>query len=244
MWWSGFRLGSQMKLDPQQWPERVMLTVPFGLFASVGGFIVLWPHSPITLGLATIAPGVFGALIWRFDGIPWRHILSWTTPLTGLVLVAYLILPGFVPRIAAGIVAIAWLATFIFWQPPARWWYRLVLRTEPPRFSRSEVGFARQFQAVESEFRQTLLRLEHDWRAGRTNDADFRGELRRLGEPLRRLEPPAGPWRDVLAERLAILAGWESVFEAPGEVSDQTYEDLGAMEDRLRTRVRELAQLD
>ena len=52
-------------------------------------------------------------------------------PLAGLILVAWLAFDQ-IPYVIAGLIATAWLASFIFWLPPVRWWYRGVLRRDPP----------------------------------------------------------------------------------------------------------------
>jgi hypothetical protein len=125
-----------MQLDPRRWPERVRITVPYAAVAAVVGATVLWTQSPVTVLLSTILPGVLGTLIWRYDGIPWRDSLSWTTPLTAMMVVGYALAPWNAVRIGTGLAAWARLATFMFWQPPTEWWYRRVLRKHPP-FSRS-----------------------------------------------------------------------------------------------------------
>lgn len=69
--------------------------------------------------------------MWWADGVAWRDIASWAVPLAGLILVAWLGLDQ-IPYVIAGLIAMVWLGSFIFWLPPVHWWYRWVLRRDPP----------------------------------------------------------------------------------------------------------------
>jgi hypothetical protein len=65
-------------------------------------------------------------MAWRFGHASWRDISSWTIPVT-LLMGLGLVLP--VPLgWLFGIVALGWVAAFVFWDAAADWWYRTVLR--------------------------------------------------------------------------------------------------------------------
>jgi hypothetical protein len=121
-----------MKLDPARWPSSWVPAVPAVIMAlflvsAITGTL----HGPIGGVLFAVWLGVCGAIIWRADGIAWLDIASWTVPLVVWAGVAWFIFSD-VPFLIAGVAAMAWLATFIFWLAPVRWWYRWVLRREPP----------------------------------------------------------------------------------------------------------------
>jgi hypothetical protein len=77
--------------------------------------------------------GSIGALIWRGDAIPWRDIASWTVPLAVLIAVAWWWVRFPLVYIVGEGLAVAWLASFIFWLRPVGWWYRRILRKPVPR---------------------------------------------------------------------------------------------------------------
>jgi hypothetical protein len=81
--------------------------------------------------LFAVGLGASGAIIWRADGIAWLDTASWTIPLSIWVFIAWVSFSD-VPYLVAGLVATGWVAAFIFWLPPVRWWYRWVLRKDPP----------------------------------------------------------------------------------------------------------------
>lgn len=94
-------------------------------------------HGTVGGVLVAVGFGAVGALVWRADSLPWRDIASWTIPLTAWIAVAWFALSSEVAYLAAGAVAIVWLASFIFWLVPVRWWYRWVLRKGLPYGNRS-----------------------------------------------------------------------------------------------------------
>jgi hypothetical protein len=121
-----------MKLDPSRWPRSVSLAIP-GLIMALLVVLAVSGSLHGTAGGVLFAGGLgaFGAIIWRGDGVAWLDTASWTVPLIVWVVVAWFTFSE-VPYLIAGVVAMAWLASFIFWLPPVRWWYRLVLRKGPP----------------------------------------------------------------------------------------------------------------
>jgi hypothetical protein len=94
-------------------------------------------HGAVGGALLAAALGAVGAVVWRADAIPWRDIASWTIPLVAWVAVAWFALGSEALYLFAGAVAIVWLASFMFWLAPVRWWYRWVLRKDLPYGNRS-----------------------------------------------------------------------------------------------------------
>ena len=124
-----------MKLDPARWPQSLVgavLVLVMGLLLVLGFTGAL--HGVVGGTLVAAGFGTVGAIIWRADGVAWLDTASWTVPLFLLVAVAWLTLPE-VPYLIAGFLAAAWLVSFIFWWLPVRWWYRWVLRKDPPHGS-------------------------------------------------------------------------------------------------------------
>ena len=126
-----------MRLDPARWRgDRVLI-----VSAAIAGLLTVGSLTGAlhgTVGGALLATGVgaVGAVIWRSDAIPWVDIASWTVPLAVLLLIAWVFLAD-VPYLIAGLALAGWLASFIFWLPPVRWWYRWVLRKDLP-FGKNE----------------------------------------------------------------------------------------------------------
>jgi hypothetical protein len=120
-----------VKFDPARWSERsqqVILVAVVGV-AAVAGLVLT--DSPITRLSVTLAPGIIGALVWRFDAIGLLDIASWTLPLTALIAGAWALPPPILPTILAGCAGL-WMVSFMFWFTPTRWWYRHVLRKSMP----------------------------------------------------------------------------------------------------------------
>ena len=121
-----------MKLDPARWPSSWVPTVP----ALIIGVVVVLAmmgaiHGAIGGVLVAVWLGVFGAIIWRAEGIAWLDTASWTVPVVVWVAVAWFNFSE-IPYVIAGLVAMAWIASFFFWLTPVQWWYRWVLRKDPP----------------------------------------------------------------------------------------------------------------
>jgi hypothetical protein len=125
-----------MKLDPARWPASSVPAIPALIIALLAVLTITGVlHGTAGGVLFAVGVGAFGAIIWRADGIAWLDTASWTVPLSIWMLVAWVSFSE-VPYLAAGLVAAAWLASFIFWLPPVRWWYRWVLRRDFPFRSR------------------------------------------------------------------------------------------------------------
>jgi hypothetical protein len=121
-----------MKLDPARWPSSWVPAVPVVIMALVVVLAIMGAlHGTVGGVLVAVWFGVFGAIIWRADGIPWLDTASWTVPVVVWVAVAWFNFSE-IPYVIAGLLASAWIATFIFWLRPVRWWYRWVLRKDPP----------------------------------------------------------------------------------------------------------------
>ena len=120
-----------MKVDPARWPVRLQWAALAALAALA--FILGGPHAlgPIGTASLVVIPGVIGALTWRYSGLSWWDIASWTIPLTLWVLVAPVAVPPSSRWLVIAAPATLWWMTFIFWLPPARW-YRFVLRKPYP----------------------------------------------------------------------------------------------------------------
>ena len=122
-----------MMLDPARWPDPLRLAV---LGAAVAVFALsAWvaPTSALAIVAVLLVPPLVGGLIWRFDGLPWIDIASWTLPLAGWLAINVWIVPGSVHWVIGGISVAAWLYAFIFWTGVTRWWYRWLLRKPFPR---------------------------------------------------------------------------------------------------------------
>ena len=111
-------------------------SVPYGpalVFAIVGALLITGVIDGRMAGLLfALSVAGFGAGVWWADGVAWLEIASWTAPLAGLILVAWIAFDP-IPYVITGLIVMAWLGSFIFWLPPVRWWYRWVLRRDPPR---------------------------------------------------------------------------------------------------------------
>ena len=129
---SGSTPPTRSRLDPAGWPDRVQSGVLVGLFVVVIASPWLLADTGAGRVIVTVGPGLAGALIWRYDDVPWPDIASWTLALTAWLAAAYLLLPPVIGGVVAGISAVVWLWTFIFWMAPTRWWYRFVLRKSGP----------------------------------------------------------------------------------------------------------------
>jgi hypothetical protein len=123
-----------MKLDPSRWPESIQFPILGALIALLGLAFWLAPRSVPGAILTAVVPAVVGGLIWRFDGLPWTDILSWTVPLVAWIAVALAIAPrvGLAGWILGGLSVAAWFWAFIFWTRVTRWWYQWVLRKPYP----------------------------------------------------------------------------------------------------------------
>lgn len=119
-----------MKLDPARWPASWVPAIPASIIALLAVLAITGVlHGPAGGMLFAVGLGASGAIIWRADGIAWLDTASWTVPLSVWVLAAWVSFSE-VPYLVAGAVATAWVASFIFWLAPVRWWYRWVLRKD------------------------------------------------------------------------------------------------------------------
>ncbi len=101
------------------------------LIAIVGAAVIAGViHGKVAGVLLAGSVAGFGASVWWADGVAQRDIASWTVPLAGLILVAWIALDG-IAYVIAGLIALAWLGSFILWLPPVQWWYRWALRRDP-----------------------------------------------------------------------------------------------------------------
>jgi hypothetical protein len=120
-------------LDPERWPPLVQWAVLAAVAVSAFGCQAMGPGAgPLGLVWSVAAPAVGGALIWRFDGVRWADIGSWTLPMTGWIVLSLAVIPGSARFLVAFGVALVWLLVFVLWLPPVRWWYRHVLRRQMP----------------------------------------------------------------------------------------------------------------
>ncbi len=127
---------SAPSLDPETWPDPVQVRA---LWISMAGLVIAgWLLAGTPLHILPLAafPIVFGGLIWRFDGLPWIDIASWTLPATLSVAVANLMIPLPATVVATGAVMAAWIYGFIFWTRVTHWWYERVLRKPYPPLPR------------------------------------------------------------------------------------------------------------
>ncbi len=83
-----------------------------GTPSTIGPILTVW---------LVLAPAVVGALLWRFEHISWLVILSWTASLTAWIAGSLILVHAPVRWVVAYTPAGLWLATIIFWTPPARW---------------------------------------------------------------------------------------------------------------------------
>ena len=120
--------------DPARWPDRLQnAALAIWLIVTT----LTWVIGPSTLGSIgalwlIIAPGTLGALIWRFDRLPWWDIATWTVAMTAWILVVLVILDAPGRWVIAYTPALLWTAAFVFWLPPVRLWYRFVIRKPMP----------------------------------------------------------------------------------------------------------------
>jgi hypothetical protein len=124
-----------MKLDPARWPALLQWVVLGALVGLAALSVILGAGrvlGPIGSAALLVLPGLIGGLIWRYSAVPWRDIASWTVPLTIWVLVAPMVVAATVRWLFVATPATIWLAVFVFWLPPVRWWYRVVLRKPYP----------------------------------------------------------------------------------------------------------------
>jgi hypothetical protein len=122
--------------DPARWPESAKLPA-LGLLIVLTGLVWI-AGTPTSIGPAltvwlAVAPGVAGAMLWRFDRVPLIDILTWTVPMTIWIAGALLLIRAPVRWFVAFTPAGLWLAAFAFWTPVVGWWYRSVLRRRPHR---------------------------------------------------------------------------------------------------------------
>ena len=96
--------------------------------------LTLWlgTRSILGAGIAVFGLVLVGALIWRFDHLPWIDIASWTLPMAVWLVAALWIIDSPVRWLVAETSAAVWLLAFIFWTGVTRWWYRRVLRKPFP----------------------------------------------------------------------------------------------------------------
>jgi hypothetical protein len=121
------------RLDPARWPERVQWALLAAVAISAFACQAIGPGvGPLGLAWTVAAPAAMGALIWRFDGVRWAEIGSWTLPMTGWIVLTLAVIPGSPRNIVAFGGALVWLLVFVFWLPPVGWWYRRVLRRQMP----------------------------------------------------------------------------------------------------------------
>jgi hypothetical protein len=79
-----------MKLDPARWPASWVPAIPALIIALLAVLAVMGIlHGTAGGVLVAVGFGVFGAIIWRADGIAWLDTASWTVPLGIWVLVAW-----------------------------------------------------------------------------------------------------------------------------------------------------------
>ena len=121
-------------LDPEKWRESIRIPILGFLVVLMIFAVWLGPRSALAVIAVSVIPAVVGGLIWRFDGLPWVDILSWTVPLAAWVAVAASILPGWgaVGWILGGLSVWAWLYAFMEWTRVTQWWYRWLLRKPYP----------------------------------------------------------------------------------------------------------------
>jgi len=149
-----------MRLDPARWRGDTALVVPVTIVGLLAvGSITGAVHGAVGDALLAAAVGAFGAVIWRSDAIPWVDIASWTVPLAVLFLIAWVFLAD-VPNLIAGLLLAGWLASFIFWLSPVRWWYRWVLRKDLPYGNRSRR--APQLRELDIAIGQAIRRYDRD----------------------------------------------------------------------------------
>ena len=130
-----------MVLDPARWPTPVRLTILGLLLVLVAAAVFLDPRSTVATMGVLLVPAIVGGLIWRFDGLPWIDIASWTLPLVLWTAILESILPRSVSLLVGGVTVGGWVYAFIFWTRVTRWWYRWLLRKPFPGL-RTETGGA------------------------------------------------------------------------------------------------------
>ena len=93
--------------------------------------IVFWLLARSALWFLPVAvwPVLIGGLVWRYDGLPWTDIASWTLPAALLVAVIMVTIPLTISALVGIVPVAAWLYGFMFWTRVARWWYERVLET-------------------------------------------------------------------------------------------------------------------
>jgi hypothetical protein len=98
-------------------------------------------------------------------------------------------------------------------------------------------GFAAEYDDVDREVWQELLRAEHDWRAGRIDDEDYSRAFDRSNVRYRALHPPPGEWSDIVDERIRIREEWSRIFADPTSSTEAKRDQLGEAEATLKTRI-------
>lgn len=121
-----------MALDPAGWPDSVQTRI---LWISAAGILIafwLLARSPLWFLPLALWPVVVGGLVWRYDGLPWTDIASWTLPAAFWVTVIMVTIPLPVSAVLGTVPVAAWLFGFMFWTRVTNWWYARVLRKPYP----------------------------------------------------------------------------------------------------------------